>query len=124
MIKRNRDRYFLAVILLLAILIPLVCSYDKPEKEGRDIGFYTTPTKALPLPLLAGKEAKNIILLIGDGMGVAQVDTARIKGPRGGGVFIHGEDARGGPCQDAFREPPGDRFRGRGLRYGYRLQDL
>jgi alkaline phosphatase len=53
-----------------------------------DVSFYTAPTDTQPYPLVATKDVKNIILMIGDGMGLTQINAARIRavGPDG---FLH-----------------------------------
>lgn len=53
-----------------------------------DVSFYTAPTDTKHYPLVATKDVKNIILMIGDGMGLTQINAARIRavGPDG---FLH-----------------------------------
>ena len=46
--------------------------------EGTDFSFYKPPQDTTPYPIVAGNEVKNVILLIGDGMGLGQVALARM----------------------------------------------
>ena len=63
---------------------------ETPEERllALDVSFYTAPTDTKPYPLVATKDVKNIILMIGDGMGLTQINAARIRavGPDG---FLH-----------------------------------
>ena len=63
---------------------------ETPEERllTLDVSFYTAPTDTKPYPLVATKDVKNIILMIGDGMGLTQINATRIRavGPDG---FLH-----------------------------------
>lgn len=72
-------------IILILLSLPLFAQdYQKDEKQS-DIGFYSCPKQIAPLPVSSQKKVKNIILMIGDGMSFAHIDSARIKacGARG-----------------------------------------
>ena len=62
-------------ILLLLIFVSSVSA--QPVKL--DVDFYTPPTDLKPYPLIESGRVKNIIFLIGDGMGLAQLQAARIR---------------------------------------------
>jgi len=71
---------YLIIISFLATLIFSITIYGNPqEKPEQDISFYKPVTDISSYPLLKKKRVRNIILLIGDGMGFAQVDAARIR---------------------------------------------
>ena len=63
---------------------------ESPEDRllALDVSFYTAPTDTKLYPLVATKDVKNIILMIGDGMGLTQINATRIHavGPDG---FLH-----------------------------------
>jgi alkaline phosphatase len=63
---------------------------ETPEDrlQSLDIRFYTAPTNTKLFPLVVRKDVKNIILMIGDGMGLTQINATRIHavGPDG---FLH-----------------------------------
>ncbi len=46
--------------------------------EGTDFSFYKPPQDTTPYPLVRGSEVKNVVLLIGDGMGLGQVALTRM----------------------------------------------
>jgi len=71
---------YLVTISLFVTLIFSITIYGYPqEKPEQDISFYKPVTDISSYPLLKEKGVRNIILLIGDGMGFAQVDAARIR---------------------------------------------
>lgn len=83
------------IFIIVLILIAFVPSGNSMAQEpahtdasALDISFYSPPSETKPYPLVATKPVKNIILLIGDGMGLAQINAARIRavGPDG---FLH-----------------------------------
>ena len=63
---------------------------ETPEDRllALDVSFYTAPTDTKLYPLVATNDVKNIILMIGDGMGLTQINATRIRavGPDG---FLH-----------------------------------
>jgi alkaline phosphatase len=56
---------------------PASDSSDAPREDTK-FSFYTPPQDTTPYPIVAGDEVKNVILLIGDGMGFGQVALARM----------------------------------------------
>ncbi|MCB2211264.1 alkaline phosphatase [bacterium] len=72
-------RNSIVVVLALLIAAPLVAG-----TISVDTSFYTAPADKT-LPLVAGDHAKNVILLIGDGMGYCQVEATQYTavGPEG-----------------------------------------
>ena len=87
---------FLAIILNIMVMgsscSPLI-QQQRAEPEHHDVSlldvsFYTAPTDHKTYPLVAPKDVKNIILMIGDGMGLAQINAARIRAVGADG-FLH-----------------------------------
>jgi len=85
-------KLFVVVLLLLAIggcatVQPVSSFGPAPRTENAqpltqvpdEYAFYTPPADRSFYPIMPDGEVKNIILLIGDGMGLAQVASARIK---------------------------------------------
>ncbi len=74
------------LILTLAFvnLAPAVESAS-PRVDGNDLSFYQPPTTKGSYRLTSGKEVRNVILCIGDGMGLNQIALASITvaGPGG-----------------------------------------
>ncbi|MBN1902395.1 alkaline phosphatase [Candidatus Sumerlaeota bacterium] len=77
-ITKNLRFCILSALFLLLVLSLFAQDYPKASQEY-DISFYSCPRDISPLPLSSRKKVKNIIFMIGDGMGVAHVDSARIK---------------------------------------------
>lgn len=76
----------LIVFLLVLITVVVHCAadttafkYPDSKADKHDIGFYQPPLSRASYPLVPGKKVKNVILLIGDGMGHSQVALARFK---------------------------------------------
>jgi alkaline phosphatase len=67
------------VFVIAAICSLLITPAFLMAQKPLDISFYTPPVEAGPLPLSKSSKVENIIIMIGDGMGAAQVDAARIK---------------------------------------------
>ncbi len=69
---------------ILALVVLAVFSASA-QWVDLDTGFYTPPGNFDPYPMVEGDEVRNIILMIGDGMGLATVTAARIEavGPVG-----------------------------------------
>ncbi len=78
--------------LLIAILLPLGVPALSPATEtgkqddevlarvdNNDVSFYQRPASAESYPQIDGTNVRNVILMIGDGMGLGQVTLARIK---------------------------------------------
>jgi len=73
--------------LVLILNVPAFASFDypTPEVDVNDLGFYQPPISTEPYPLTTAKKVRNVILCIGDGMGLNQVALARLRaaGPAG-----------------------------------------
>ena len=54
-----------------------ICGVEKLDQA--DLAFYQRATSIESYPLVTGKKVRNVILLIGDGMGLNQVTFARLK---------------------------------------------
>ncbi len=72
------------VLVLLALLVitayaPAQNYQQTPGEPEVDLSFYTPPADTAPLPLSPSTQVKNVILLIGDGMGIAHVEAASLK---------------------------------------------
>jgi alkaline phosphatase len=83
----SRTRITLAVTaLLIAFCIPLFATATQGNEDrtptrldNNDIGFYKRPAGTEPYPQIEGTDVRNVIFLIGDGMGLGQVTLARVK---------------------------------------------
>lgn len=83
--KQHRGALTIAnlIFAVLTILggIGQAQTFDHPHPKGdmNDIGFYQPSSSTESYPILQGKEVRNIIFCIGDGMGLGQVMLARMK---------------------------------------------
>jgi len=75
---KNKILYFLLLFCALFGSAYLIFTPKTCPKESQ-FAFYTPPVDTKPYPLLGKSQVKNIILMIGDGMGGAQVASARIR---------------------------------------------
>jgi len=82
----TRSTRALIVSLLVLITVVVHCAadttafkYPESKADEHDISFYQPPLSTASYPLVPGKKVKNVILLIGDGMGHSQVALARFK---------------------------------------------
>jgi len=66
----------LTFIIVLFLLLN-VCKQTSPTFTAEDFNFYTPPLEKEPLPLVAHKPVKNVILMIGDGMGFNTIVASR-----------------------------------------------
>ncbi len=77
-------------ILLVTVLLSLVAclalspvaslaAHPKPNADMNDLSFYQGPTETDLYPTLPSRSVRNVIFLIGDGMGLSQVTLARLK---------------------------------------------
>ena len=73
--KFNFTRSF----ILTFVIILLSFSPVFGQETGIDLSFYTPPTDLNPYPLVKTEKVKNVIFLIGDGMGITQLASARVK---------------------------------------------
>ena len=74
----NKYRCF---VLLIILLYSVNAAYSRyPGQDApKDLSFYTPPEDTSHLPLIKKSKAKNIILLIGDGMGLGIVNTTKMR---------------------------------------------
>jgi len=66
----------LTLIIVLFLLFN-VCSQISPTFYPDDFSFYTPPKEKAPFPLVAQRPVKNVILMIGDGMGFTTIVATR-----------------------------------------------
>jgi alkaline phosphatase len=78
-------------LLLAAVFIALCATLSAPAAEEKDkdellarvdnndLSFYQRPASTEPYPQIEGTDVRNVIFMIGDGMGLSQVALARIK---------------------------------------------
>lgn len=96
--QRNKKSRFLSLLILFVLLVTMVgfsplgtvakealsnFDYGDVEQQVDDYSFYTPPENMEPLKqpkgsLMRRAKVKNVILLIGDGMGLAQTSLARL----------------------------------------------
>ena len=67
----------LIVLFLLVSFAPAESA--APKVDNNDLSFYQPPTTTAPYPLSGGKQVRNVILCIGDGMGLNQITLASMK---------------------------------------------
>jgi len=71
----------LIFLLLVGVAVAQYAQTTQPVTHvAADFDFYRPPADQTPLPMIEQINVKNIILMIGDGMGPAQVTAARILG--------------------------------------------
>ena len=69
-----------AVVTFIAVTpVSTFADHPKPNVDMNDLSYYQGPTSLEPLPTVSSRSVRNVIFLIGDGMGVSQVALARIK---------------------------------------------
>jgi len=79
---------FLSLSFLLVVVNPAVATnfdYETAKADPNDLTFYQPPMTTEPYPLTSAKKVKNVILCIGDGMGINTVTLAStmVGGPGG-----------------------------------------
>jgi alkaline phosphatase len=82
MISRRLDRTFSRLVISLVLLWLILTPWTQAQ-----IDFYQAPAQKDHLPLVKGGKARNVILLIGDGMCTATIAAARIRATGTGGVL-------------------------------------
>lgn len=91
MTHRGINRNKLALVLSLCFVFagigssPAAAAEGAAPKTADACWFYTPPTDQCAYPDVGEGKVKNVILMIGDGMGLAEVCTARIRGVGPGG---------------------------------------
>jgi alkaline phosphatase len=91
-LDRLKLKNFVVHLVLIALLSVALCGtgstnawaekiYDGKDqkREVDDYSFYTPPAVQDPYPVIPGHDVKNIIFLIGDGMGLAQLALTRLE---------------------------------------------
>lgn len=76
-------RLFLSVVIALAgagLTIGASATYQTAKVDTNDLSFYQPPITSAPYPLTSATRVRNVILCIGDGMGISQVALASAKG--------------------------------------------
>jgi alkaline phosphatase len=84
--KKSAKTLTAIIVSLVACIAVLSCTHTEPSRgDANDISFYVPSPTTEPYPTFHGKEVRNIIFCIGDGMGLGQIVTARMKaaGPDG-----------------------------------------
>jgi alkaline phosphatase len=82
---RNALRTLTVSLLILIVtsvaVVPLstLADHPKPNVDMNDLSFYEGPDTLQPYPTVPSRSVRNVIFLIGDGMGLSQVTLARIK---------------------------------------------
>jgi len=82
----NRKRQVFAAVVAVTFSFLFVVHHPLASAaDGGDFGFYQSSGETHPYPLIKGLKARNVILCIGDGMGLGQVALARLSvaGPDG-----------------------------------------
>ncbi|UCD50698.1 MAG: alkaline phosphatase [Phycisphaerales bacterium] len=73
------------IVLLLNAPAARAFDYPSPKVDINDLSFYQPPISTEPYPLTTARKVRNVIICIGDGMGLSQVTLARLRatGPAG-----------------------------------------
>ncbi len=76
--KENQMKKFkILTFIIVLFLLFNVCKKPYPTFDPDDFSFYTPPQEKTPLPLVAHRPVKNVILMIGDGMGFINIVVTR-----------------------------------------------
>jgi alkaline phosphatase len=76
---RSKKIYFQIIPLIFALLLPaklLVCQTVPASLPDKSLYTVTKPYETVKVKKVKGKSVKNVILMIGDGMGLVQVSAA------------------------------------------------
>ncbi len=90
MFKHERFFLVLSIVLIAAVVFcntakgdseekPAKCNWKRVTNDVKNIDFYTPSDDTSPYKNIAGHRVKNVIFLIGDGMGAGQVAAARLR---------------------------------------------
>lgn len=74
--------FVVSVLLALAggLVFSAACAaYPKPDVDMNDLSFYTPAAETTAYPATGSRSVRNVIVLIGDGMGLSQVTLSRMK---------------------------------------------
>jgi alkaline phosphatase len=77
----------MSFLIFMVVLSSLALAKYPGENGPNDISFYQAPSGDTSLPLDVKGQPKNIIFLIGDGMGLSQVNAARMKAAGADGML-------------------------------------
>jgi len=87
MTRAKRTVTVTVAVLILTLIAPAARAFDYPTPriDTDDLSFYQPPRSTAAYPLTSAKKVRNVILCIGDGMGLGQVTLARLRavGPQG-----------------------------------------
>ncbi len=69
------------VFVILTLIAPVTHAFDypTPKIDTNDLGFHQPPSSTAPYPTTTAQKVKNVILCIGDGMGLNQIALARLR---------------------------------------------
>lgn len=70
-------KFKILTFIIVLFLSLNVCKETSPTFDPDDFSFYTPPQEKTPLPLVAQRPVKNVILMIGDGMGFNTIVVTR-----------------------------------------------
>ena len=70
-------KFKILTFIIVLFLMFNVCSQISPTFYPADFSFYTPPLEKTPFPLVAQRPVKNVILMIGDGMGFTNIVVTR-----------------------------------------------
>ena len=69
----KKRRFFIFIIGFVVV----ISACKRTSEVSDDFSFYTSPEEKAPLPLVAPAPVKNVILMIGDGMGFIHIVATR-----------------------------------------------
>jgi alkaline phosphatase len=72
-------RLLLIVCCLSVVSVPTWAAHPKPDGDITNLSFYQGSGQVDPYPASGSRSVRNVIMMIGDGMGVNQVLLARLK---------------------------------------------
>jgi len=83
----NRTAAAIAISIVTLILVNFVPAAEQSPSQTKadDLSFYQAPTTTAPYPLTNAKKVRNVILCIGDGLGLGQIALASMKASGPGG---------------------------------------
>jgi len=77
----NRTAPAIAILIATLVLVNFAPAAEQSSSQIKvdDLSFYRAPTTTTPYPLPSAKKVRNVILCIGDGMGLSQITLASMK---------------------------------------------
>ncbi len=87
MVNRTAAVTSMAILVITLILVNFAPAAERPPSQIKpeDLSFYQAPTTTATYPLTNTKNVRNVILCIGDGMGLGQIALASMKAGGPGG---------------------------------------